>query len=88
MLSGYTYFSSLREIDTTWGVLSGIAWLLAGVLGVSALGLYFTKNTQVKAEGPYQEIGWKQGLFYATLAVLIIAGVLSAILFALWVGRL
>ncbi|WP_277100581.1 hypothetical protein [Corynebacterium riegelii] len=80
-------FGPLRSIDAQWGVLSGVAWALSGIVGVSALGLYFSKNTQARAEGLYQIVGWKQALFYVTVAALVIAVVLSSIMFALWFGR-
>lgn len=80
-------FGPLRSIDTQWGVLTGIAWALSGIVGVSALGLYFTKNTEARANGLYEIVGWKQTLFYATVAVLVIAVVMSSIMFALWFGR-
>lgn len=81
-------FGPLRSIDTGWGVFSGIAWALSGIVGVSALGLYFTKNTEARAAGMYEYVGWKQGLFYATVAALVIAVVVSSIMFALWFGKL
>ena len=80
-------FGPLRSIDAQWGVLSGVAWALSGIVGVSALGLYFSKNTQARAEGLYQIVGWRQALFYVTVAALVIAVVLSSIMFALWFGR-
>lgn len=80
-------FGPLRSIDAQWGVLSGVAWALSGIVGVSALGLYFSKNTQARAEGLYEIVGWKQALFYVTVAALVIAVVLSSIMFALWFGR-
>ena len=80
-------FGPLRSIDAQWGVLSGVAWALSGIVGVSALGLYFSKNTQARAEGLYEIVGWKQALFYATVAALVIAVVLSSVMFALWFGR-
>ena len=82
-----TGFGPLRSIDAQWGVLSGIAWALSGIVGVSALGLYFSKNTQARAEGLYEIVGWKQALFYVTVAALVVAVVLSSIMFALWFGR-
>lgn len=80
-------FGSLRSIDTQWGVLTGVAWALSGIVGVSALGLYFTKNTEARANGLYEIVSWKQALFYATIAALVIAVVISSVMFALWFGR-
>lgn len=87
ILDAIVGFGPLRSIDTQWGVLTGVAWALSGIVGVSALGLYFTKNTEARANGLYEIVGWKQTLFYATIAALAIAVVISSVMFALWFGR-
>ncbi|MEH0147063.1 hypothetical protein V6D40_05210, partial [Corynebacterium sp. Q4381] len=87
ILDAVVGFGPLRSIDTQWGVLTGIAWALSGIVGVSALGLYFTKNTEARANGLYEIVGWKQTLFYATVAALVVAVVVSSVMFALWFGR-
>lgn len=74
--------------DTTFGVIALIAWVLSGVVGVSCLSLYFAENNRRRATGFYSRVDWKKGIFYATVAALLIAVVWSALDVALWAGKL
>ncbi|MDN8594035.1 MULTISPECIES: hypothetical protein [unclassified Corynebacterium] len=81
-------FGSISPVSGTYAGMAFGAWALAGLLGVSSLAFYFSEDTRRRANGMYSIVGWKQGLYWATLAVLFIAIILSSLCIALWVGRL
>lgn len=79
------------KVSPVTGTYAGMAfgaWALSGLLGVSSLAFYFSEDTRRRANGMYSIVGWKQGLYWATLAVLFIAVILSSLCIALWAGRL
>lgn len=79
---------SISPVSGTYAGMAFGAWALAGLLGVSSLAFYFSEDTRRRANGMYSIVGWKQGLYWATLAVLFIAIILSSLCIALWAGRL
>lgn len=79
---------NISPVSGTYAGMAFGAWALAGLLGVSSLAFYFSEDTRRRANGMYSIVGWKQGLYFATLAVLLIAIILSSLCIALWVGRL
>ena len=79
---------NVSPVTGTYAGMAFGAWALAGVFGVSSLAFYFSEDTKRRANGMYSIVGWKQGLYWATLAVLLIAIILSSLCIALWAGRL
>ncbi|WP_231598766.1 hypothetical protein [Corynebacterium occultum] len=88
ILNAWLTFGSLVATDTTFGITAIVAWFLSGFLGVSCLGLYFSENNKRRASGFYSHVDWKKGIFYATVAALVIAVLWSAVDIALWAGKL
>lgn len=88
VLNAVLTFGSSVATDTNFFVMAGLGWLLAGIAGVTLLGWYFTTDNKRRAAGFYTEIGWKKAVYYATMVVLVIAVVWSAVDIALWVGKL
>ncbi|WP_426705923.1 hypothetical protein [Corynebacterium auriscanis] len=63
------------------------AWALAGIIGVVGLGPYFSADNARRTAGIYQIVGWKQGLYWATIFAVLVGVVLSAIHLGIWVGK-
>lgn len=81
-------FGSHTPTDNAFKVLSTTAWLAAGLLGVSLLGLYFNADNKQRASGFYSIIGWKKALYWTTVSLLFVGIVWSAIEIGQWVGKL
>lgn len=88
LLSGFLTFSSITPTDGLYRILSLTAWGAAGLIGITAMSLFFLADTKRRAQGFYQVVSWKQMMYYATTALLFIAVVWSAIEIGLWVGKL
>lgn len=88
LLSLYLFLSSAAATETRYLIIASIAWVLAGVLGIGTLGWYFTGDATARAEGNYLSVDWKNLLYWATLVVLAVSVVLSAVHIALWFGKL
>lgn len=88
VLNAVITFGSHVATDTSYAVLAVLAWFLAGVLGISLLGWYFTENSRRKSAGSYFTVGWKKTLYWSTVALLLIAVVWSAVDIAQWAGKL
>ena len=63
------------------------AWAFAGIVGIGCFGPYFRADNAQRTSGIYQVIGWKQGLYWATVIAVLLGIVLSAIHLGLWVGK-
>lgn len=88
VMAAILLLGDISPISGTYAGMAFGAWALAGLVGVSSLAFYFSEDTRRRANGMYSIVGWKQGLYWATLAVLLIAIILSSLCIALWVGRL
>lgn len=88
VMTAILLLGDISPISGTYAGMAFGAWALAGLVGVSSLAFYFSEDTRRRANGMYSIVGWKQGLYWATLAVLLIAIILSSLCIALWVGRL
>ncbi|QGU05582.1 hypothetical protein [Corynebacterium comes] len=87
VLNGVLVFGDHVATDTAWGVIAIVAWAVAGVAGVTALGWYFTEINKRKGEGFFSTVGWKNLVAWLTYAVLLIAIMWSAFNIAQWVGK-
>ncbi|WP_257182916.1 hypothetical protein [Corynebacterium cystitidis] len=87
LISLYLFVSSLSATQSSYIAVAAIAWALAGILGIGAMAVYFTGDSQERASGFYVQVGWKQGLYVVTLLVLGVAVVLSAVHIGLWFGK-
>lgn len=88
VLSSVITFSSMGPTDSSYRVMSLVAWAAAGVIGITAMSLYFIADTKRRALGFYQIVSWKQAVYFATVALLFVAVVWSAVEIGLWVGKL
>ncbi|MBV7292616.1 hypothetical protein [Corynebacterium sp. TAE3-ERU16] len=88
ILSGVITFSSMGPTDSSYRAMSLIAWAAAGVVGITAMSLYFIADTKRRALGFYQIVSWKQAVYFATVVLLFVAVVWSAVEIGLWVGKL
>lgn len=88
VLNAVITFGSATATDSIFAILAGLGWALAGIAGVTLLAWYFNTDNKRRGSGFYTEIGWKKAVYYATMAVLVIAVVWSAVDIALWVGKL
>lgn len=86
-LSLYVLVGPIRAIDKEQLFFSGLAWFIAAILGISSLGLYFSKDTALRSASLYQDVAWKKVLYFAVLVLIAIGTVLSAFLFAQYVGK-
>lgn len=86
-LNAFLQFGDHVATDTSWGVIAVAAWVIAGIIGVSALGWYFAEVNKRRGQGFYSVVGWKNLVAWLTYAVLLIAVVWSAFNFAQWVGK-
>ena len=73
--------------DNLFGIVAGIAWVLAGILGVPSIGKYMSAVNDRKSTGFYSEVPWKKVLFTATVVLLVAAVLWSALDIALWAGK-
>lgn len=73
--------------DDAWGYVASVAWFIAGILGVTALGWYFQEENKRKGAGFFSTVGWKKAVAWLTYAVLIGAIIWSAVNIAQWVGK-
>ncbi|MBI9001747.1 hypothetical protein M0E87_00810 [Corynebacterium sp. CCM 9185] len=87
-LSGVITFSSIAPTDFSYRTMSLVAWAAAGIVGVTAMSFYFIADTKRRALGFYQIVGWKQAMYFVTMALLFVAVVWSAVEIGLWVGKL
>lgn len=85
-ISIFVITSPIRDIDNEQLIYSVIAWLFA-LVGISALWLYFTKDTEAKSAGAYQSEGWKTAVYWVVIVGLGVAILMSAWLFAQWFGK-
>ncbi|RSZ65136.1 hypothetical protein EAH68_03065 [Corynebacterium hylobatis] len=81
-------FGGFVATDSAWALWSFLAWFLAGVLGISLLGWYFTEVNRRKGAGFFTRVGWKRVVAVLTFAVLAVAVLWSAIDIAQWAGKL
>lgn len=88
VLNAVITFGGSTATDTNFIIFAGLGWALAGIAGVTLLAWYFSTDNKRRAAGFYTEIGWKKAMYYATMVVLVIAVVWSAVDIALWVGKL
>ncbi len=87
VLNAVATFGDFEATDTSFAILSGIAWALAGLVGITALGGYFAKDNKHRGSGFYTEIGWKKTLYWVTVVMLVVAIIWSAVDIAQWVGK-
>lgn len=87
VLSVFLFLSSTTATDSSYLPLTLVAWVLAGVLGIGALGMYFKGDADARASGMFVSIGWKEALYWATIVVLGLGVLLSAIHAGLYVGK-
>lgn len=88
VLSVVITFGGHQATDTSFAVLAFVAWALAGVVGITALGWYFSEDNERRGSGLYLEVDWKRVLYWATVVVLVIAVIWSAVNIAQWAGKL
>lgn len=88
LLSGFLTLGAITPTDGLYRVLSSVAWAAAGLLGITSMSFFFIADTKRRAQGLYLVISWKQLMYYATVALLLIAVVWSAVEIGLWVGKL
>jgi hypothetical protein len=87
-LNAMLTFGDFVATDSSWAPWSFLAWFLAGVLGISLLGWYFTEVNKRKGAGFFTRVGWKKAVAGLTFAVLGVAVLWSAIDIAQWAGKL
>ena len=87
VLSVFLFLSSTTATDSSYLPLTLVAWVLAGVLGIGALGVYFKGDADARASGMFVSVGWKEALYWATIVVLGLGVLLSAIHAGLYVGK-
>lgn len=87
VISLVLFFSSTTATDSSYLPLTMAAWVLAGVLGIGALGVYFKGDADARASGMFVSVGWKEALYWATIVVLGLGVLLSAIHAGLYVGK-
>lgn len=85
-ISIFVITSPIRAIDNEQLIYSVIAWLFA-LVGIPALWLYFTKDTEARSAGAYQSEGWKTAVYWVVIVGLGVAILMSAWLFAQWFGK-
>lgn len=88
VLNAVITFGPATATDSTFATFALLGWALAGLAGVTLLAWYFNADNDRRASGFYTEIGWKKAVYYATMVVLVIAVVWSAVDIALWAGKL
>lgn len=86
-LNGVLVFGDHVATDAAWGVIAIAAWAVAGLVGVTLLGWYFSEVNKRKGQGFYSIVGWKNIVARLTYVVLLVAVVWSAINIAQWVGK-
>lgn len=87
ILNVVLFFSSVVATDTTWGVVAVVAWLLAGVIGTTFLGGYFTEVNRRRGAGIYMERPGPKFIYRLMWVLLIVGVLLSAWNIAQWVGK-
>lgn len=71
-----------------WGFTGLIGWLLAGPAAILMLGTFTTTDVRRRAAGMYASRPIATTLYWVAATLTIIAVIVTAILTALWVGRL
>lgn len=88
ILSMILTFGGFTPTEALYRVLSVVAWLAAGIFGVTLLGLYFNADNRRRASGFYSILGWKTAVYWGTIALLILGILWSAVEIGQWVGKL
>ncbi len=86
-LNAWITFGSLVATDSAFAAIAGIAWVLAGILGVLSIGKYLAEVNERKSSGFYTEVPWKRVLFIIAGVLLFLAIVWSAVDIAQWAGK-
>lgn len=86
-LNAWITFGAPVATDNLFLIVAGIAWGLAGILSVLSIGKYMSAVNERKSTGFYTEVPWKKALFIATVILLVVAVVWSALDIALWAGK-
>lgn len=71
-----------------WGFTGIIGWVIAGPVAILMLGNYTTTDVKRRASGMYASRPAASTLYWVAAIVTIIAVIVTALLTALWVGRL
>lgn len=88
VLSATITLGSFTPTEFMFRVLSVVAWLAAGIFGITLLGLYFNEDNRRRAKGFYSVIGWKVTLYWVTVGALLVGILWSAVEIGQWVGKL
>lgn len=71
-----------------WGFTGIIGWLIAGPVAILMLGNFTTTDVRRRAAGMYASRSAATTLYWMAAILTLIAVIVTAILTALWVGRL
>ncbi|WP_342318602.1 hypothetical protein [Corynebacterium mayonis] len=87
-LSLYLFLSATSAVESSYIGVAMTAWVLAGIVGIGVLSLYFVADAKARARGFYSTAGWQEFLYWGTLVALGAGVALSAIHIGLWFGKL
>ena len=87
VINAVLQFGDHVATDRMWGLLAMIAWAVAGVIGVTLLGGYFTEVNKRRGAGYYSTVGWRNTVAWVTYGTLLFAIIWSAFNIAQWVGK-
>ncbi|MFP7365983.1 hypothetical protein SFC07_09455 [Corynebacterium callunae] len=87
-LNIWLIFSDIVATDTAFLIVSGAAWGLAGIFGISMLSWYFNGLNEARANGIFVDESARKAFFYVTAIALLIAVLWSAFNIAQFFGKL
>ena len=88
VLNVWLLISDQVATDTSFLIFALVAWVLSGIIGISALSWYFKSLNEKKANGIFSDEPGRKAFFYLTAVALLIAVVWSAFNIAQFFGKL